>query len=188
MTLHEFLVFGHVTMTILWIGAGFSLVVLALLAERRDDDAGLRTALDATNRLGNVYFVPVSALVIVFGIALVVESDAWSFGDLWIVLGLVGYALTFVTGLFVIKPRAERIGKLIGEARGEMTPAATFEGRKLLTLARIDYVVLFLVVLDMVVKPTGDDVGLLVVMAAILAVGVAYVVWRARSLTAPATA
>lgn len=188
MSLYELLVFGHVAMAILWIGAGFSLVVLALLAERKDDDDGMRTALDVTNRLGNVYFVPVSLLVIVFGVALVVESDAWSFGDLWIVLGLVGYALTFLTGLLIIKPRAERIGRMIAEARGEMTPATTFEGRKLLTLARIDYVVLFLVVLDMVVKPTGDDAGLLAVMAAILVVGVAYVVWRARSLTAPATA
>jgi len=109
-SLYEILLFGHITTAILWIGAGFSLVVLALLAERRDDDDGLRTSLDVANRLGNVYFVPVSALVIVFGIGLVVESDAWSFSELWIVLGLVGYAITFLTGLLVIKPRAERIG------------------------------------------------------------------------------
>ena len=69
-----------------------------------------------------------------------------------------------------------------------MTPEALSEGRKLLTLARIDYIVLLLVVLDMVVKPTGDDVGLLVVMAAILVAGVAYVLWRARALTPPAAA
>ena len=190
MSLYEILLFGHFTTAILWIGAGFSLVVLALLAERKDDDGGLRTSLDVANRLGNVYFVPVSALVIVFGIWLVAESGAWSFSQLWIVLGLVGYAITFLTGLLVIKPRAERIGKMIEAARGEMTPEALFEGRKLLTLARIDYVVLFLVVLDMVVKPTADDVGLLVVMAAILLAGVAWVLWRARSLTpaAPAAA
>jgi uncharacterized membrane protein len=148
----------------------------------------MRTALDGGNRLGNVFFLPASLLVIVFGVALVAESEAWSFGQLWIVLGLVGYALTFLTGLLVIKPRGEKIGRMIEHARGTMTPEAMLEGRKLLTLARIDYVVLFLVVLDMVVKPTGDDVGLLVAMAAILVVGVAYVVLRARSLTAPAPA
>lgn len=188
MSLYEILLFAHIAFAILWVGAGFSLVVLGLLGEWRSDEGSMRTALDGGNRLGNVFFLPASLLVIVFGVALVAESEAWSFGQLWIVLGLVGYALTFLTGLLVIKPRGERIGRMIAEARGAMTPEAMFEGRKLLTLARIDYIVLFLVVLDMVVKPTGDDVGLLAAMAAIFVVGVSYVVWRARSLTAPATA
>ena len=182
MSLYELFLFAHIAFAILWLGAGFSLVVLGLLGEWKDDEGSMRTALDVANRLGNVYFVPVSALVIVSGVALVLESDAWSFGQLWIVLGLVGYALTFLTGLLVIKPRAERIGKLIEAAGGQMTPAAMLEGRKLLTLARIDYVVLFLVVLDMVVKPAGDDAGLLAAMAAILVLGVGYTLWRARSL------
>lgn len=182
MSSYEFLLLGHLVFAILWLGAGFSLVVLGLLGEWRSDVGSMRTALDGANRLGNVYFVPVSLLVIVFGVALVLESDAWSFGQLWIVLGLVGYAITFLTGLLVIKPRGERIGRMVEQAGGAMTPEALLEGRKLLTLARIDYVVLFLVVLDMVVKPTGDDAGLLIVMAAILVVGVGYVVWRARSL------
>jgi len=182
MSLYELFLFAHIAFAILWLGAGFSLVVLGLLGEWKDDEGSMGTALDVANRLGNVYFVPVSALVIVSGVALVLESDAWSFGQLWIVLGLVGYALTFLTGLLVIKPRAERIGKLIEAAGGQMTPAAMLEGRKLLTLARIDYVVLFLVVLDMVVKPAGDDAGLLAAMAAILVLGVGYTLWRARSL------
>jgi hypothetical protein len=33
-----------------------------------------------------------------------------AFDFLWIVLGLVGFAATFVTGLFMIKPASERIG------------------------------------------------------------------------------
>jgi hypothetical protein len=49
-------------------------------------------------------------------------------------------------------------------------------------LGRTDYIVLFLVVADMVLKPTADDVGTLVVMAAILVAGVAYVVVKARSV------
>lgn len=188
MSLYEILLLAHIMFAILWVGAGFALVVLGLLGEWRSDEGSMRTALDGANRLGNVFFLPASLLVIVFGVALVAESEAWSFGQLWIVLGLVGYALTFLTGLLVIKPRGERIGRMIEEARGTMTPEAMFEGRKLLTLARIDYVVLFLVVVDMVVKPTGDDAGLLAAMAAIFVIGVAYIVWRARALTAPATA
>ena len=188
MSLYEALLLGHILAAILWIGAGFSLVVLGLLADRAQEDEAMKSTLEHTNRLANVYFIPSSLLVLVFGIALVAESEAWSFGQLWIVLGLIGYALTFLTGIAVIKPRGEKIGRMIGEAGGRMTPQAMLAGRKLLTLARIDYVVLFLVVLDMVVKPTGDDVALLVVMAAIFVAGVAWVIWRARSLTPPVPA
>lgn len=40
--------------------------------------------------LANTIFIPSSLLVFVFGIWLTIEGP-WSFGDLWIVLGLVGY-------------------------------------------------------------------------------------------------
>lgn len=188
MSLYELLLFGHITAAILWIGAGFSLLVLGLLADRARDDEGLKAALFGVNRLANVYFIPASLAVLVFGIALVLESSAWSFGQLWIVLGLIGYFLTFVTGVAVLKPRGEAIGRMLEESGGTMTPESTLAGRKLMTLARIDYVVLFLVVFDMVAKPSGDDVGLLVGMAAVLVLGVGYFVWRARSLTAAAPA
>jgi hypothetical protein len=42
-------------------------------------------------------FIPASLTVVVFGIALVIQSDAWTFDYLWIVLGLLGFATTFVT-------------------------------------------------------------------------------------------
>jgi hypothetical protein len=38
----------------------------------------------------------------------------------------------------------------------------------------------------MVVKPNGEDVGMLVFMAAVLAGGAAYFVWRARLIGVPA--
>ena len=47
----------------------------------------------------------------------------------------------------------------------------------------------FLVVFDMVVKPTGDDVGTLLFMGAMLVLVGGYFIWRARTLEAvPAAA
>jgi hypothetical protein len=43
-------------------------------------------------------------------------------------------------------------------------------------------VTLFLVIADMVIKPIGDDVGVLIGMAAILIAGIAYIVIRVRAL------
>lgn len=97
-------------------------------------------------------------------------------------LGLAGFAATFLTGVFVIKPRSEKLAAMI--ERDGMSAEALAGGRQLLVIGRSDYVVLFLVVADMVLKPTKDDVGTLVVMAAILVAGVAYVVVKARSIGA----
>ena len=56
--------------------------------------------------------------------------------------------------------------------------------RKLIVMARVDYVTFALVVLDMVVKPTGDDAGVLIAMALILAAGVAYILVSLRAIEA----
>ena len=85
----------------------------------------------------------------------------------------------------IIKPRSERIAAII-ERDGGMSPAAAFESRRLLALTRVDYVVLVLVIADMVIKPTGDDVLLLVAGAAILVAGLAYSITRANAIQQPA--
>ena len=105
-------------------------------------------------------------------------------------LGLIGFAATFVTGLFMIKPASERIGAAMEREGGRLTPALRTDIRKLIVMARLDYVVLFLVIFDMAVKPTGDDVGTLVFMALVLVIGGGLILMRARALGArtPVTA
>jgi hypothetical protein len=49
-------------------------------------------------------------------------------------------------------------------------------------MARLDYVVLFLATADTVIKPTGDDVAVLIAMALIAVAGVAYIVMGLRAL------
>jgi Tfp pilus assembly protein PilW len=61
-----------------------------------------------------------------------------------------------------------------------MTPNTASKITQLLTLGRIDLVVLYLVVADMAIKPTGDDVGVLIGMALILGFAVAFFTSRAR--------
>ena len=59
--------------------------------------------------------------------------------------------------------------------------------RSSIVMARVDYVTFALVVLDMVVKPTGDDGGVLIAMALILAAGVGYILVSLRAIDARAT-
>jgi uncharacterized membrane protein len=184
MTLYEFLLFVHIAATVVWVGAGLCSLVLAVGYDRDGDEPAIRRFLADQERLATRLFIPASLTVVIFGIALVIESDAWTFDYLWLVLGLVGFAATFVTGLFMIKPASERIGAAMEREGGRLTPPLRTDIRKLIVMARLDYVVLFFVIGDMVVKPTGDDVAVLVGMAVILAAGIAYILVRLRALDA----
>jgi hypothetical protein len=111
MTLYELLLFIHVGASIVWIGAGFLSLLLATTYDRESDEAAIKRFLHDQEWLAMKLFVPSSLIVVVMGIALVIESDAWTFGYLWIVLGLIGYAATFVTGFFFLRPASERVGQ-----------------------------------------------------------------------------
>jgi uncharacterized membrane protein len=186
MTFYELFLFVHVAATVIWVGAGFLLLVLGLIASRTDDDDQLQRILADNEALATRLFIPASLTVLAAGVVLMIDGS-WSFDHLWLVIGLIGYLATFATGVFLLKPHGERIHAMTQRAGG-MTAAARAETRRLLTLGRIDTVVLFLVIFDMVVKPTGDDVAVLVVMGAIVVLGVGWSVARARAIPVPAEA
>lgn len=75
----------------------------------------------------------------------------------------------------------------MAERDGGMTPTSFMLARRMVVFGRLDYVVLYLVVADMVAKPTADDAWLLVVGAVILVASAAWFATQARALS-PATA
>jgi hypothetical protein len=191
MTWYELLLFIHIAAAIVWIGAGFLSLLLATTYDRESDEIAIKRFLHDQEWLAMRLFVPASFIVVLMGIALVIESDAWSFSYLWIVLGLIGYAATFVTGFFFLRPASERIGAEMERQGGQLTPELRANVRKLIVTARVDYVTFALVVLDMVVKPTGDDTAVLVAMALIFLAGIAYIAVSVRAIgqrVEPATA
>lgn len=182
MSLYEALLFVHILAAVVWLGGGFMLILLGFRAEREQDDQALGYIAQQAGKLGNVVFIPAALVVLVMGILLTIEGP-WSFSQLWIVLGLAGFASSFVLGAFFLGPMGERIAAQV-EADGGFTAASLEQTRKLLTLARIDYVLFFIIVAIMAIKPTGDDVGVLAAMAVVLVVGVAMTIVRVRSIDA----
>jgi uncharacterized membrane protein len=85
------------------------------------------------------------------GIGMVVNLGL-DWGSFWIVAGLVGYAITFLTGLLVLGPQAKRIGHLL-ETKGATASETQAAIRRILLVARVDEGLLLLVVADMVLKP-----------------------------------
>jgi uncharacterized membrane protein len=171
MTSYELLLFLHITSVIVWLGAGTAIDLLWLRAAWTRDPAELGKMGQLQEWLAPRLFIPASLATLVFGV-LVAWDGPWSFGDLWIVIGLLAFAATFLPGLLYLRPQGEKMGEIIARY-GPTSPEARRHGTKLQVVARVQLLLLFLVVADMVLKPTSDDPWTLVVLAAILAAGIA---------------
>jgi uncharacterized membrane protein len=148
---YAFFKWVHVSGAVLWVGGGLTLTILALRAERSSDPIEMATIARQAAFVGERVFAPIGILVLLAGIGMVLNLH-WDWGSSWIVIGLVGYAVTFLTGLLFLGPQAKRIGQLIETAGPEAdeTQAAI---RRILLIARVDEGVLLLIVGAMVVKP-----------------------------------
>jgi uncharacterized membrane protein len=174
MTYYETLLFAHILLVAIWIGGGVMLLVLGSRLHGARESGALGALFAQSEWLAQRVFIPSSLLVLISGILLVLEGS-WGFDRLWVVLGLVGFAATAGTGLFVIKPGSEAIGGAIAAAGG-VDEDSERAMRRLFTLQRIDYAVIAAVIADMVLKPSAEDVGALVAIAAIVVVVAATVV------------
>jgi uncharacterized membrane protein len=148
---YDTLKFLHVLAAIIWVGSGIYAQALAMKVLGQGDPARMAALAKDVGDLGKRLITPAAIAVLVFGVWLVAVSE-WNFSDTWIVLGLVGIALTIVTGAGFLGPESERLGKLIDE-RGPTDPEIGRRIRRIVSVSRIDLVVLTLVVADMVFKP-----------------------------------
>lgn len=167
----------HVLTAIAWVGGGVVLFVLGISAQRRNDAAVLAQVASHSAYLGLRWFLPASLLTLVFGAIAATLGGLW--GDAWVVLGLLGFAGTFLIGLLIIKPTSERAEKMTTTGN---IPEAQVAGARILHVSKFDYTLLALVVADMVLKPAWSDVVTLGAMAAVLVIaGVLFLPAVARS-------
>jgi uncharacterized membrane protein len=139
----------HVLAVVLWLGGATMLTILALRARGRGSEA-LVGIFREVALLAPRIFVPMSLVLVVTGFALL-GSGGLPY-RLWVILGIVGWAITFLTGIAVLTPQVKRAESLL-ELHGPGSEVALGQVRRVLALARIDLVVLTLIVVDMVVKP-----------------------------------
>lgn len=141
----------HVTVAVFWVGGGLLLTVLGLKAERSDDPDEIVTLARWAAWVGERLFAPAGGIVLLAGIAMMIDTD-WGWGKFWVVVGLLGYAATMVTGMAILSPQAKRVAEL-SESKGTTAPETLAAIRKILLIARFDVAVLLVVVADMVTKP-----------------------------------
>jgi uncharacterized membrane protein len=152
MTGYSWLVFVHILAAITWVGGAILLNVLNTRSIRADDPARLATAAKETEWVGTRIIAPTTVVLLAMGITMVAVNEAWTIGQLWIILALVLFGLTFATGAFFLGPEAGRIARLVDE-RGVSDPEVRRRLRRVVLVGRVDLITLIVVVWDMVVKP-----------------------------------
>ena len=164
----------HVIAAVIWVGGAAMIQAYAFRILRTGD--GRRQADFSKDKevVGMRVFVPASLILFLAAIAMMVNLH-WSWNQNWIVLGLIAFGLSFVLGAGFLGPEGGRIAELI-EREGPDSPAAQARIRRILTVSRCELIVLLTVIVNMVVKPVGQNGwfwGMLVVMllgiAAVLA-------------------
>jgi uncharacterized membrane protein len=172
LTWYDFWLFLHIAFAVLWVGGSAMMQLFALRALRAGSGERLAQFAQDVEWIAARFLTAFALGAFLTGVALVWNAEFWSFGDDWIVIGLVLFGVTFLAGAGFFGPEAGRVGKLTA-AEGATSPVVQARIRRLLVLSRIDLVVLFLIIFDMAVKPSFSDgwmiVGALVAAAALAA-------------------
>jgi uncharacterized membrane protein len=149
---YDWLLLGHILAVIAWVGGAFTMQIMGNRLVRAESAEAVAAFSRTAEWIGPRLYMPASLAVLGFGIALVSVSDAWSIGQLWIILGLVGVAISGIGGAVFFGPQSKRIAEALRTEGAESARAQALI-RRLFVVGRIDLVILVLVVADMVLKP-----------------------------------
>ena len=141
----------HVLFAVIWVGGGVTIMIHAIRAQNARDPQGIVTVAKQAAFMGEKVFAPVGLVTFLMGIAMMINTS-WGWGHFWVILGLLGYASTFIVGLAVLSPLAKRIDHS-AEEKGPTHPDTLALIDRIMLIARVDVAVLIIVVLDMVTKP-----------------------------------
>ncbi len=155
----------HVISVVMWVGGDFALLVVSLRRQRAGDIAAFVRFLPDVMFITTHVAIPASLVALACGLTMAFMS--WGFGQLWILIGLAGFATVFVSGTAFLRPRTEQL--LATGGQGSPAELAARAGG-LLRLVGFDHVVMFLVVADMVLKPGFADSGIWLAMLVVLVV------------------
>jgi len=97
-TLYDWLLFLHVLTAMVWVGGGVMLAVLAARVVRDPDPGAVGRFTGSLRVLGPLVLAPATVAVLGLGMWLVVDSEAWDFGQLWVQLGLGLFVAAFLVG------------------------------------------------------------------------------------------
>jgi len=149
MTFDRWLLYLHILAAISWMGAGITLVLLAIRARQVGQELKMIGQMEWLGvRIGG----PSVIIVLGSGVWMVARSSAWQFSQLWIILAVTLFVVLFLAGVGFHMPQYKRIRTAI-EQHGEDSSEVRHLVQRSFLAARVEVVLLVIAVLLMVFKP-----------------------------------
>jgi uncharacterized membrane protein len=150
MDLYELLKTIHVLAAVVWVGGATATQIFAIRANRADDPAKLAGFARDAEWIGMRVFLPMSLFLVATGFWMIGEGNL-DF-ETWIAIGLAVWVASVITGATFLGPESGRIASAV-EREGPTSAEATKRIKRIFVISRIELLLLFIVVVDMVVKP-----------------------------------
>jgi uncharacterized membrane protein len=149
-SLYNWLLFLHITASMVWFGGLVTLTVLAGHTLRSGQTDPITRFARSLRIVGPLTLAPATLAVLALGIGLVFDSNAWHLGQHWLILALALYALAFLIGA-AFQSRAA-IGAQRAAETGDQAEAA-HQLRRWSWGMRLILLLLLILTWDMVAKP-----------------------------------
>jgi hypothetical protein len=135
---------------VIWIGGGVSMNMIGVRLIKVDPSL-LRPMLKTFDWVVNRTILPASLIVLISGISMVIEGG-YKFEDTFVVIGIIGAVSTIIVGAGFLSPRMRKQEELWDE-HGEPSDIANKALSRTMLIARIDLIMLFVIISVMVIKP-----------------------------------
>ena len=158
-TFFDVVKFAHVAAVVTAWGVTFAYPVLQRAAERQDPRA-LPYYWRTVTRVGMVIIAPGAFLILATGIVMVIDSDAFGFGDLFVTVGLAAIILLIAFGPLFFTPAkrklaeaAERDIAAAGAGAVQLGEDYQAASRRYALVGNLNGLIVLVAIFFMVVKP-----------------------------------
>ncbi|HVF52281.1 MAG TPA: DUF2269 family protein [Actinomycetota bacterium] len=152
MNLYELLLFVHLAAVICWIGGAVMFTILGSRGAKAgppDPQRVIHTA-EQAEWLGTRFYTPLAIVTLLAGIGMVLESGI-GFDHLWVLIGLTMIIIAGALGGAFYSKNTKALVQGINERGFDEGAQAIL--KKIVTVSKVELVLLFIVVLVMVTKP-----------------------------------
>lgn len=151
MSLYEGLLAVHILAAVVWVGGGTALQIMGTRIRATGDGAAMAMFSHQAEWIGMKVFMPISIVQLASGIWLVLETG-YGFGEFWVAFGIFGILSSAIVGATYLGPQSGKLGTL-AQTKGFDDPETQAVLERVVLVSRIELAILFLVVLDMAIKP-----------------------------------
>lgn len=152
MNLQSWLLYLHIVGAMVWIGGGATMALVGVHARRHRDRASLTAFARTLGYVGVRAFMPALAIVLVTGLALVVDGAGWRLTQAWLLIGLALFLVAFLVGAIYLSRVGIALERTVQSTGFDPRAVSELIGRWLAGYGLI-LVVLLAAVWDMVFRP-----------------------------------